>query len=169
MSIEVASNMKNIALATSILATTLLAAGGVQAQGFGGSYAAVFLGDHTNGSPGALSYGGVMGHNIALGSAVVGSIEEELSFDPKSGWGSGTAVSGTVSARAGYDLGPALVFGKLGVGYSSVNTGYWVLGAGVDYDLSGRAFLRAEIDSLDPSKSGLSTANVIKLGLGWKF
>jgi len=130
MSEEVESNMKKTALATSILATTLLAAGAVQAQGFGGSYAAVFLGDNTSGSSGALSYGGIMGHNIDLGSAVVGGIEEELSFDPKSGWGSGTAVSGTVSARAGYDLGQALVFGKLGAGYSSVNTGYWVLGGG---------------------------------------
>ena len=161
--------MKNMVLATGVLATTLLAAGAALAQGPGNSYGAVYLGGNTAGSSSTLSFGGLMGYNFSSRPGAVTGIEEEVGIDTKSNWGSAGAVSGTVSGRAGYSLGQALVFGKLGLGYSSANTGYWVIGAGVDYDLSGGAFVRGEVDRADPYKAGLNSENQVKLGIGWNF
>jgi len=158
-------------LAAGVLATGLMAASGVQAMGFTGGYAGGYLAQQnfTGSSGSEISYAGFFGHNFFAGPDATVGFENELNIAPQSSWASGTVVSDTVSARAGLHFGRALVYARLGAGYSTANTGYWLVGAGIDYRLAVRVFLRAEADQLTPSASGLGTDNEIRLGVGVRF
>lgn len=148
--------------------------------------------------------GGVFGgYNYQMGNVVVGGEADVELTDAKGeretfGGGAITSsdqtVQGSLRARAGYSMGPALVYGTGGLAISdaeykaadasgagiddSAKFGYTV-GGGVDVKATDNVFVRGEYRFTDYGKDEVSTpaatyefdnkSHIVKAGVGYKF
>ncbi|MGG7519080.1 outer membrane protein [Allorhizobium undicola] len=135
--------------------------------------------------------GGFAGWNFDVGHNVIVGIEGDLNYDwnenDYSGIKLGTDVSGSARARVGYALDRALVYAAGGWtatrghldntgsvdGHTTFNG--WTVGAGVDYALTNRIFVRGEYRYNDFASKDLSgididmKQHVVNVGVGVKF
>ncbi|GGD33201.1 outer membrane protein [Sinisalibacter lacisalsi] len=139
------------------------------AQDFAGGYGGVTARNNfAAGGATDVAIGAFAGYNADVGNGVVLGVEGEVDYDWNSVWG-GSDLTATANLRAGVDAGAALVYGKVGAGYSTTGSGVWGAGAGVDVPVLDEMFLRAEVERLDPLAGGLATRYNTKLGLGYRF
>lgn len=153
-------------------------AGTAQAGDFDGMYGGVFARNNFN-LPGNVDvgFGAFAGYNMEMDSGIVAGLEGEIEFDPAapsppfggSVWG-GADINVAANARVGMDAGGALVYGKIGAGYSTALTGaFWNLGAGADIPVMGDAFIRGEVLRQDPFAAGPVTRYSARVGIGYNF
>ncbi|TPP06531.1 outer membrane protein [Rhizobium glycinendophyticum] len=135
-------------------------------------------------------FGGFAGYNVDLGSSVIVGIEGDLGYD----WNEredgtetfGSNIHGAVRGRVGYAVDRALVYaagGWAATQFSYDDTGVsidetmngWTVGAGVDYAINDRIFVRAEYRYNDYGNADVGAVNidftqhVVQAGLGLKF
>lgn len=118
-----------------------------------------------------MTYGVFGGYNYDFGTFVLGGELEYLGSELETGTNSLDDIT-RLKLRAGYDAGPALLYGVVGAAYANADiggtsysdTGY-SYGVGVDYALSdkinlGLEVLQNEFDEFDNSGSDLSATTV---------
>jgi outer membrane immunogenic protein len=166
------------------------------AGGWAGSYAGVYAGhgwaEHAGVASKGFNGGVFGGYNLQSDSIVYGG-EADLGYSASKGAAAGTSVkhglNGALRARAGVDLGPALVYGaagvaatrgKLAVGAADDTQTHvgWTAGAGIDAKITGNVIGRIEYRHNDYGKqdynvgggaSAKLTENEIRIGAGLKF
>lgn len=167
-----------------------------QAGGWSGAYGGVYAGHGWAKHGGVNSKGfngGVFGgYNMQTDSIVYGG-EADAGYSASKGVAGGTAVkhgvNGALRARAGVDMGPAMVYGaagvaatqgKLGIGAAEDSKTHigWTAGAGIDAKITGNMIGRIEYRHNAYGKEtynvgGGTTAklseNEIRIGAGLKF
>lgn len=124
-----------------------------------------------NGDGGNL--GAFAGYDYDFGSFVLGGEVQYLGNDVDIG---GTSLDGVtrVKARAGYDAGPALLYGVAGYGNADTSAGSsdgYVAGFGMDYALGNGVTLGAEYLYNDYGTIGGSdlTGNTVEARIGYRF
>lgn len=167
-----------------------------QSAGWAGAYGGVYLGHGWAKHAGVNSKGfngGVFGgYNMQSDSIVYGG-EADAGYSASDGAAAGTSVkhgmNGALRARAGVDMGPALVYGaagvaatrgKLAVGAADDTQTHigWTAGAGVDAQITGNVIGRLEYRhnaygketyNVGGGTSAKLSENEIRIGAGLKF
>lgn len=154
-----------------ILAGAVAAFAGIaQAQDFDGMYGGVVARNNFN-VPGNIdvAVGAFAGYNVDMGNGLLAGVEGEVEYDWNSIWGAGGDALGTANVRVGADVGGALLYGKIGAGYSTRGTWVWGGGGGVDVPVMGDAFVRGEVQYLDQVGVVAPARTTAKIGLGYQF
>ncbi len=126
-----------------------------------------------------MTYGVFGGYNYDFGQFVLGGELEYLGSDIETGTAELEDMT-RLKLRAGYDAGPALIYGVVGAAYANADiggvsyddTGY-TYGLGVDYAVTdsvnvGAELLQNEFDGFDDSGSDLS-ATTLGARVSFKF
>ncbi len=161
---------------SSIWALALAAAGAsgvpVQAGDFAGPYIGAAMSAGTP-LPGMIDWEGsaFIGYNWGIGDRIFAGTELDLTYNPKSLWGTGAAI-GTLDARLGYLVTEDfMLYGRTGTGYTNGNVGsyVWDAGAGGEYMLDNGITIRGEFDRVDPFDAGMDTQLNGRLGVIMNF
>ncbi|SFI70503.1 outer membrane protein [Celeribacter neptunius] len=156
-----------------------VAAGADWTGGYAGATLGYGWGDGALDNADDMTYGLFGGYNYDFGNFVLGGELEYLGSELETGTAKLDDLT-RLKLRAGYDMGPALVYGVVGAAYANADiggvsyddTGY-TYGIGVDYALSdsinvGAELLQNEFDEFDNSGSDLS-ATTLGARVSFKF
>lgn len=166
------------------------------AGNWAGAYAGVYAGHgwakHGGVESKGFNGGAFGGYNMQTDSIVYGA-EADAGYSASDGTAAGTSVkhgvNGALRARAGVDLGPALVYGAGGVAATNgkLSNGVtddsqthigWTAGAGVDARITGNVIGRVEYRhnnygsetyNVGGGTAAKLTENEIRVGAGLKF
>ena len=167
-----------------------------QAAGWAGAYGGVYLGhgwaDHGVVDSKGFNGGVFGGYNMQSDSIVYGA-EADAGYSMSDGTNGATTakhgMNGALRARAGVDMGPALIYGAAGVAAargklsngitddSQTHIG-WTAGAGIDAKITGNVIGRVEYRhnaygsenyNVGGGTSAKLTENEIRIGAGLKF
>ncbi len=166
------------------------------AGGWSGAYGGVYAGHgwakHGGISSKGFNGGAFGGYNMQSDSIVYGA-EADVGYSASDGTAAGTTVkhglNGALRARAGIDVGPAMVYGaggvaatrgKLAIGAAEDSQTHigWTAGAGVDAKITGNIIGRVEYRhnsygsenyNVGGGTSARLSENEVRVGAGLKF